>query len=177
MTQKDNLSKSQVNKYNLFNKVQTLFYTSIEGFNELTNYEIKQCAFMLINTLAKGFPNVANILINIYSPNVKAIESPEILKALQHKFVNPYQPRKGQLPQFLYFKNLEDKSQKLKATKKLTNKGDEFSKDIEAEICRILILDTKDYQTLKYTQRVQFLGNQILGEIMKKEQKRKKKNT
>lgn len=169
------LTKAQSNKYALFSKVQTLFYTSIDGFNDLTNYEIKQCAFMLLNTLAKGFPSVAHILLNIYSPDVKAIESPEILKALQYRFVNPYQPRKGMLPQFLYYKNLEDKSQKAKATKKVTSKGDEFSQDIQAEICRILMLDSKDYQSLKYTPRVQFLGNQILGEFMKKEQKRKRK--
>lgn len=163
---------AQDNRYNLFSKIQTLFFTSIPGFNELSNYEIKQCAFMLLNSIGKGFPQLSHVIINIYSPHVKAIESPEIIKALQHKFVNPYQPRQGMLPQFVFYKNLEDKSQKAKASKRTTKKGDEFSQDIVAEICRIMLLDTKDYETLKYTPRVQYLGNQILGEFMKKEKRK-----
>ena len=169
----ENLTKSQSNKYALFSRVQTLFYTSPSGFDELTNYELKQCAFMLITSIGKGFSNFADMLINTHSPAVKAIESPEIIRAVQRKMYENT-PYKGQLPPHVYYKNLEDKSQKAKATKKVTAKGDEFSQDIQAEICRILMLDTKDYQTLKYTPRVQYLGNQILGEFMKKASKTSK---
>lgn len=172
------LTDKEKNKYAEFNKVQTLFYTSITEFNELTNFELKRNAFMLISNIGKGFPALSNIIINIYSPHVKAIESPEILKALQHRFVNPYQPRKGSLPKFIYFKNFDGVvkiDKKKQPTKKKTESGDEFSKEIAAEICSILMYDSKTYETMKFTKKVQFLGNQLLGEFMKKETKRKPK--
>lgn len=165
-------SNKEQNKYAEFNKVQTLFYTDVVGFNELTNFELKRNAFMLISNVGKGFPALANVIINIYSPHVKAIESPEILRALQHRFINPYSPRKGSLPKFIYFKNLDvikDSKVKKIPTKKRTENGDEFSKEIVSEICSILMYDSKTYDTLKYTEKVQFLGNQLLGEFMKKE--------
>lgn len=170
------------NKYSEFNKVQTLFYTNVEEFKNLTNFELKRNAFMLISNIGKGFPALANIIINIYSPHVKAIESPELLRALQHRFINPYSPRKGSLPKFIYFKNYEIKVDKAKKipTKRITEKGDDFSKEIVADICSILMYDTKTYETMKYSTKVQFLGNQLLGEFMKKDKaptKRKIKKT
>lgn len=158
--------------YQELNRVQTLFYTSIEGFNALTNFEIKRNAFMIIQNLGKGFPALSNILLNTYSPVVKAIESPEILKALQHKFVNQY--KRAAVPKFIYFKNLKDKEEKSSSSKRSSLKGDEFSQDIVGEICSILKYDTKDYEQFKYSEKVQYLGNQLLGEIMKKDRKKKK---
>ena len=162
-------------QYQELNRVQNLFYTSIQGFNQLSDFEIKRNAFVILQNMGKGFPALSHMIMNIYSPIVKAIESPAILKALQHKFVNPYKRSSG-VPKFLYYKSLKDKSDtSKKPSKKQTTKGDEFSPEIVGEICTILMYDSKDYEQFKYTEKVQFLGNQILGEFMKKERSKKKK--
>lgn len=162
-------------QYQELNRIQNLFYTSIEGFNALSDFEIKRNAFIMLQNIGKGFPALSHLVMNIYSPVVKAIESPAILKALQHKFVNPYKRSSG-VPKFLYYKSLKEKAETgKKPSKKTTAKGEEFSPEIIGEICSILMYDSKDYEQFKYSEKVQFLGNQILGEFMKRDRSKKKK--
>lgn len=162
------------NQYEELNRVQTQFYTSIDGFNALTDFEIKRNAFMIIQNIAKGFPALSNILLNVYSPAFKGIESPALLRALQHKFVNQY--HRGGIPKFLYYKSLKEKAEKQKATdKKTTAKGEDFSPEVVGEICKIMMFDSKDYEQYKYTENVQKLGEQIIGEFVKKEKSKSKK--
>lgn len=184
----DSINKSN-DYYQEFNKFQTYFYTDIVKFNNYSNYDIKKHAFVLLNNIAKGFPELADTIGNLYSPIVKAIQSPAIIKALQHRFVNPYSYCR--VPQFIYFKSqakTKEKSSTKSGTKKTTKdnkeiqKGIDFDISVQQEIQSILFIDNKDYENLKYTDKVQFLGKQILGEIKEDtkvigitEKKRKKK--
>ena len=59
--------------------------------------------------------------------------------------------------------------------------GIDFDISVQREIQSILFIDNKDYENLKYTDKVQFLGKQILGQIREetriieeKKQRRKK---
>lgn len=175
--------------YQEFNKFQTLFYTDITKFNNYSNYDIKKHAFVLLNNMAKGFSELADTFGNLYSPIVKTIQSPAIIKALQHRFVNPYSYCR--VPQFIYYKSMaKSKDTKSKDTKKSKdgNKskiqevtGIDFDISVQREIQSILFIDNKDYENLKYTDKVQFLGKQILGQIREetriieeKKQRRKK---
>lgn len=149
--------------YNEFNKFQTLFFTDTEKFKEYSNYEIKRFGYILINNIAKGFPNLADILYNLKGLNWTGITSPEILKALQHNFVNKYV--KTRVPPFVYYKNLkpEKDTQKAKVSKK-SKKLLDFDNEIQRQISEILRFDSKTYEYLKYSEKVQFLGKQLLGE-------------
>ena len=148
-----------------FNKFQTFFYTDVNKFNSFSNFEIKRNSVMLLTNIGKEFPKLAMDILDIYSPEVKSIESPAIIKALQRaKFITGFS--KTRIPQSIYYKNLKPKTVKKKTTiKKKTEKGIEFSDDIVAKIQSILIYDNKDYELFKFSPQVQNLGKQLLGEF------------
>jgi hypothetical protein len=157
------------NQFAFFNKFQTLFYTSITEFGKFTHFEIKQNSFLLLNNLIKGFPHQATEILDCYSPHVKALESPAIIFALQRKFVNNFS--RARVPQHVYFKNMKPKAESKKKVKD-TSKGIEFDNDIVAQLQSLLMMDTKTYEYLKYSENVQKLGKQILFEQEKlKEEK------
>lgn len=153
-----------------FNKFQTYFYTDVYKFNSFTNFEIKRNSVMLLTNIGKGFPILAQQVLDIYSPIVKAIESPAIIKALQRaKFVNGFS--KNKIPNYVYWKT--NKPIKAKASiKKVTNKNSkkflEFSEDIIDIIKSTLMYDEKDYQTFKYTDLVQKLGKNLIESVNNK---------
>ena len=123
---------------------------------------------LLVN-ISKGFPALSQEILNIYSPEVKSIESPAIIRALQQaKFVNGFSRPK--IPQFIYFKQSKTKAkpikpEKKKITKKLSKKDKELMVDFDPAIIEkiqsILFLDNKDFEDFKYTEQVQNLGRNL----------------
>lgn len=167
------------NIYEEFNKFQTAFYTSASNFENFSNYEMRKHGYVLLNNLAKGFPHLASIISNLKGLNWKGIESRNVLIALQRtKFVNNF--TRTRIPQFIYYKNNstkktpEEKKSKVKATKQKGNKTlIEFSDDIKAQICSSLFIDSKTYEYLKFSDNIQRLGNQILGQFIEEEKIKK----
>jgi phosphoribosylformylglycinamidine (FGAM) synthase PurS component len=153
------------NKYEAFNNFQTAFYTNISVFEGLTNIEFKNNGYMLLNNLAKGYPHLAGLFFNVKGFGWSGPESPSILKALQKKFVNNF--NSVRVPKFIYFKQNKPEKEKTKAKK--TKNGLIFDSEINAQICSILMIDSKTLEYLKFSDRVQFLGNQLIGEFIQKE--------
>jgi len=165
---------AKVKDYSVFNKFQTLFYTDIAEFDRYTNYEIKQNAVTLLINIQKGFPHLADEILNLYSPAVKALESPAILKALQRvKFINSFGRR--QVPQFIYYKQSTKKAKvEVDKGKKLpANAITEFASGMRTEIMNILQYDSKDFEYFKFSEKVQNLARQINGEMIQKEEMKK----
>lgn len=154
------MSSAQTNEYAELNKFQQAFFTSVSSFNKYTNFEVKKFGYILLNNIAKGFPNLADIIINLKGIEWSGVKSPELFRALQYRFVcNP------RVPQFVYYKNQKPAKTKEKVTK--VNKDLlEFDEEIRAQICSILMIDSKTYELLKFTEKVQYLGKQIYGEFM-----------
>lgn len=164
------------NKFEAFNKFQNMFYLSIPEFEKFTYYEIKTHSFVLLNNMLKGFPHKTEELLNIYSPAIKIFESPAIIMALQRRFVNNFS--RARVPQFLYYKAAKIKPESKRKAKEIKKNGvilQEFPVNVINEIKSILMYDSKTYEYFKYSTKVQFLGSQILGEIMKKEEIKKEK--
>lgn len=159
--------------FNEFNKFQTLFYTNIEEFNRYTDFEIRQNSFVLLNNLIKGYPYLATKILDIYSPDVKSIESPAIIIALQRKFVNNFS--RARVPQHVYFKSLKVKSDSKSKVKTKSNKNEkilyDFDGKIALELKSKLMIDEKTYQYLKYTDKIQFLGLELIKEFENKEKR------
>jgi hypothetical protein len=123
--------------------------------------------------MAKGFPNLAHIIFSLKGINWSGVESPALLQALQRvKFVNGFNNRKY-LPQFIYFKNEKPEKQKEKVKK--VKEGNIFSEDIKAKIMSILFIDSKTYEYLKFGERIQKLGMDIINDKFKSEKITKKK--
>lgn len=163
----DNLTNTK-NNFQEFNQFQTYFYTNINQFNMFSNFEIKRNSVQLIINISKGYPNLAYEILNIYSPDVKAVESPAIIKALQRsKFVNGFS--KPKIPQYIFYKTV--KIPKTKEPKKKIVKKDknliEFDEIIKDKIQTILFLDDKDYQEFKFTEKIQKLGKNLLNNFEK----------
>lgn len=95
--------------YKKYNQFKTYFFTSIANFNTLTDYEINEQSFLLFNdALTKAFPRTAQRYM-YYNQFLKFNNSPSLIRALQHKFVNNFV--RAKIPQETYFK-----SAKVKAT-------------------------------------------------------------
>ncbi len=150
--------------YDEFNRFQSSFYTNIRVFNEFTNFDFKRHGFVLISNLAKGFPNLADLVANLNGIGWKGTESPAILKSLQRNFVNNFNAT--QIPQFIYYKS--EKVVKSKEKSKETSKGLIFDSEIQSEIQSILFIDSKTYEYLRFGPKIQFLGQQLCGEFMQK---------
>jgi len=159
MTDKDNLALQEFQK---------AFFTNPQKFCQYTQFEVKKHGFRLINNIGKGFPALADKILNMRGFGFYGFESLEILRALQSRLINPYNMR---MPNYLFFKTEKPK----KETKK-TDKGLEFSPEVKMEICSILIFDNNTYEYLKYSDIVQNCGKQIIGDFKIKDNKSNKKN-
>jgi len=146
-----------------FNRFQTSFYTNIKTFNEFTLFDFRRHGFTLLYNLSKGFPNLSNIFLNLKGIGWTGTESPSVLKALQRNFVNNFNATK--IPNFIYYKS--EKSDKTEKIKK-TNQGFLFDQEIQNEIKSLLLIDSKTYDYLKFTEKIQFLGQQLNGEFVQK---------
>lgn len=164
------LTNTQAAYFEQFNKFQTAFFTDKNMFDKYTIYEIKKFGYVLLNNIAKGFPNLADIVCNLKGINWDGINSIQILRALQRQLISNHS-----VPIFVYFKNCKPEKEKVKATKSKTNaKMLDFDSDIKSQICSILMYDSKTYEELKYSEKVQYLGKQILGEFVQQQKSKKK---
>lgn len=143
-----------------FRDFQKNFFTNIAKFNSYTRYDIKIHGFTLLNNIGKGFPALMNHILNLKGFGFEGFNSFEILRALQRKMING----SNSMPSYLFYKT--EKAEKTKKSAKKTDKGLEFSVDVKAEICSILMYDDKTYEYLKYSENVQSLGRQIIGDIV-----------
>lgn len=141
------------NNYQVFNKFQQNFYTSISEFDKYTDYEIRINSYMLMNNMIKGNPAIALTLMNCYSDHVKMIQSPAIIKALQRKFINGFS--KAKMPQYIYFK---DQSKASKSNKLTKNKVIEVEPSIKQNICSILFIDNKTFDYLLFRKNPKILS-------------------
>lgn len=163
---KENKTNSKDRYNEQFNKFQKDFYTSIRNFSSYTYFEYKKFGFILLNNIGKGFPALSQIVMDLKGFDWNGFESPEIIKALQRKFVNNYSMNK--IPQFVFYKNNKQKKMS-KSSVKETKEGKIFSDEVNKEICRILQYDCKTFDYLKFSQKVQKLGEQITGEYLNQE--------
>lgn len=145
-----------------FNKFQTYFFTNAAMFAMYTNYEIKRHSVTLLTNIGKAFPELSRKILDIYSPDIKAIHSPAIIIALQkYKFINGFStPR---MPKEIYYKQNKPKAgPKKKGIKRKTEKGHEFTDDIKFEIMSKMMLDSKSYEDFKFRKDVQDLGLMLI---------------
>lgn len=150
--------------YREFNKFQTAFYLNTVDFAKYTKFEIKKHGYVLLNNLAKGFPYLADIIINLKGIGWSAVESPALLQALQRRLMKP---NTQYLPSYIYFKGTVEKAPKEKV--KQTKDGLIFQNDVNKEIQSILMYDSKTFEYLKFTDQIQNLGREIIGESLQKE--------
>lgn len=153
------------NKYEDFNRFQTDFFTSINRFGSYTKYEVIKNSYQLMNNIAKQFPNLINIVINLSGIEWSAQQSPALLKALQKRFVNDFSPCR--VPQFVYFQNKKVASEK-------TKKQKEIDSELKQQVCSILMIDSKTFEMIQDTKQVKDLMQQVLGEIENKKKSRKR---
>lgn len=148
------------NKYLEFQEFQKNFFTDFNRFKNYSNFEIRKHGFILLNNIAKGFPSLINTIINLKGFGFEGFNSPEIFIAIQHLLRNPYIG--GKIPQYIFYKT--PKKDKIKAVK-ISNNLYNFSDEIKSLICQSLLIDSKDYEYLKYTERIQKCGRSISGNI------------
>ena len=159
MAEKDNV-------FQAFQDFQKSFFTSPDRFCKYTQFEVKKHGFKLLTNIGKGFPALSDKILNMRGFGFYGFESFEILRALQSKLINPYNAR---MPNYLFFKTEKPK----KETKK-TDKGLEFSSEVKMEICSTLCIDNNTYEYLKYSDKIQNCGKQIVGNFKTKSKKDKK---
>lgn len=152
--------------YQHFNKFQNAFFTSIGQFNNYTNYEINQHAFMLFNNITKAFPT-QGVKYMFYNNILKFDNCPSLIRALQHKYVNNFS--RARIPSAIYFKGGKKKKVPKAKRKKVSNKllkskqVIEFEPHIVMEIQSALMLDNKTYEQCWKCDEVQNIGRQIIG--------------
>ncbi|MCK9415469.1 hypothetical protein M0Q97_02275 [Candidatus Dojkabacteria bacterium] len=151
--------------YKEFNDFQNKFYLNINEFKLLSLHEVKKHGYTLLNNLGKGYPYLANLILNLQGIGWSGPESHQILIALQRKFINSFNLTR--LPKSIFWKGIKSDKQKEKVKK--TDKGLEFSSDIEEQIKSILFYDSKTFERFKYNDNVQNLGKQIIGQIIQSE--------
>ena len=148
---------------------QKAFFTNTQRFYQYTQFEIVKHGFILVNNIGKGFPALADKILNMEGFGFRGFTSFEILRALQKQMINPYNIR---MPNYLFYKTEKPK----KETKK-TDKGLEFAPEVKREICSALIMDSNTYEYLKYSDVVQNCGKQIIGDFKEKKPKENKPKT
>lgn len=153
-----------------FQEFQKNFFTSPKRFNQYTIFDVKKHAFVLLNNISKGYPALMDIVMNMKGFGWSAITSFELLRALQKKLMNPYTGNR--MPQYIFYKG--SKKEKQLATK--THEGLDFSSEVRREICQLLMLDSKSYEDLKYTETVQKCGKQVIGDILQSKETQVKRN-
>ena len=158
-------------QFEFFNKFQTDFYKSVANFSKYSNYDINHNSFKLVNVMAKGYPILAFEILSIYGNILKFSECPDLIRALQHNFTSGFSrnPMKH-----VFFKQSTKKAKAVKVEKPKILSKKRLSKDlvdfpdhVVDEIQTLLFLDSKDYNTLKYTDNVQKLGLEIVRNFEK----------
>lgn len=150
-----------------FNKFQTLFFTDPNLWDKFTRFELKRFGYVLLNNIAKGFPNLIDIITNLKGIGWDGVNSIQILRALQHQLRNS--SNSSRVPMFVYFKNMKPETDKSKArVSKKDKKLLDFDMEIKRELCSILMYDSKTYEELKYSDKIQKLGRELLTEITRK---------
>lgn len=166
---------SPKDSYQEFNSFQTAFYTDKTSFENYSKYEIKRHGHTLLYNMSKGFPNLANLILNLRGIGWNGDESPAVLQALQRtKFVNGF--NKTRVPSFIYFKSATKEKETTRAKK--SKSGLVFNDEIRFRICELMQLDSKSYEVFKFTEDIQNLGKQIMGDFVlveKSKPTRKKK--
>lgn len=153
-----------------FNKFQNDFYKSIPAFQSYSNYDINNYTFKLLNIMAKGHPHLAFELLSIYGNCIKVDECPDLIRALQHNFCNQY---KKDVMNHVFWKQSTKKAKfeknkaKILTVKRKSKDVVEFPLHIQDKIQTILMLDNKDYETLKYTSKVQKVGLELIRRFEK----------
>lgn len=150
-----------------FQEFQKNFFTSPNRFAQYTAFDCKRHGFVLMQNIAKGFPGLMNYVMNMKGFGWDAISSFEILRALQGRLVNSYSGYR--MPNYLFYKT--KKKEKELSTK--TEKGLEFAPEVKREICQRMMLDSKTYEYLKFSEGVQRCGQQVIGNIRQSVEKPK----
>ena len=73
------------------------------------------------------------------------------------------------MPNYLFYKT--KKKEKELSTK--TEKGLEFAPEVKREICQRMMLDSKTYEYIKFSEGVQRCGQQVIGNIRQSVEKPK----
>lgn len=159
------------NEYQEFNDFQQAFYCNSHTFAGYSKYEIKKHSYRLLTTTLKQFPVRA---IQVYS--MKGIgwtgpESPAIMLALSKSFT--VSSRSSRLPDFIYWKTI--KSEKDKTKVKTTADGLIFDDRVVFDICSALMVDSKTFKAIQFSDKVQSIGKQIVGSIIQETSVPKKK--
>lgn len=152
--------------YAEFNKFQSAFYLSTNDFKDFTRFEITRHGYTLLNNLSKGFPNLADIILNLRGLEWSGPTSKQLLIALQRKFCNNLiAPR---IPKFIYYKTEKTSTKKDK-------KEIKEDKEIIDIVCNTYIIDTKTFEQLKNTKRIKELIMQIKGEFEQQNKSKRKR--
>ena len=168
------MAKQQNPEYAEFNKIQSMFYTDRDSFEKLTHKQIRDNGFRIYNNLAKGYPHLALVMQNLVGINWAGSDNLEILRALQNPVYDKYK-RLG-LPNFVYFASKKAPAEKKERKSKKTADGLVFDDATKNDICCMMMIDSKTYEYLKFSDKIQNYGRQVLGEIeRKKESKAKRK--
>lgn len=158
--------------YAFINKFNNDFFTNINAFQQYSNYDINKNAYQLVHVIMKGFPQLALEIMSVYSPAIKFNECPELIRALQHKFVNGFSRNYGK---FRYYKSSPKKAKVLGGVKKIVRrkKADveiyEFSDEIQMEIKSRLFIDGKTYEQIKESEIVQHMGVELMKAFQSRE--------
>lgn len=136
------------------------FLSDKQRFSLYTEFEHKKHGYRLMLTISKRFPNLTDTLMNRGGFDWKFYECSATLAAFQHEFL-----KRRPDTSFAYWPTPKIKKEKAVATK--TAKGLlQFSDDIKAEVCSVLHYDSKTYESLKFTPRVQKVGKQFTDKLV-----------
>lgn len=160
-----------VDEYKEFNDFQQAFYCNPTKFAGYSRFEIRKNGYRIIANILKAFPHRAIQVYNMKGFGWSGPESKEIMTALSMSFIT----RNNRLPDFCYWKT--NKAEKDKTKAKKTELGLIFDDSVIFEICSILKLDSKTYDYLKFTNDVQSIGKQIIGECIQTEKSKPNKKT
>lgn len=148
--------------YAFFNKIQNDFYKNPRNFSAYSNYDINLNSYLLVNNIAKGFPHLAFDILGIYGNLIKFNECPDLIRALQYKFIGGFTSNNMK---HVYYKQGKSTKKASTTPKTRKKKGDveivEFDSLIVAEIMQQLFIDKQDYDAVKHTTTVQYLGNEL----------------
>lgn len=156
-----------MNNYKFFNKFQNYFFTNIHGFKSFTDYEINENSFLLFGSITKAFPTTAKKYM-FYNDFLKFNKCPSLIRALQHKFINNFsRPR---IPQAVFFptaKKTKSKSE-VKSTTDKKSTYIKFNDLIRDTIQQKLFLDSKTYNSVEHTDKIQTLGKHLEAQYERK---------
>ncbi len=157
------------NDYAEFNDFQLAFYTNKTKFAEYSFHEVKKHSYALLSNLAKGFPYLANSVLNWKGFGWSGTTSKSILQAIQYRLF-------GHVPNFIYFKSnkpVVDKKSKAKKIEAGKIVYYTFDIEIKQKICEQLMIDSKTYDYLLKSPKIQEIGMQLNGEFAQVEKIKK----